>query len=115
MNQNNQGHLLRCQESPGMAFDTTRLHKTRFQKVNSFKIFKILTKSWRMVDNCGRIQNLGWIQLQSTLKITRVRIENASLGYDLTYEIWISEGPGPLTGGPSDFPIMSPGGECFAP
>ena len=29
-------------------------------------------------------------------------------------EIWISEGSG-ILGGPSDFPIMSPGGECFAP
>ena len=45
----------------------------------------------------------------------RVRIENASFGYDLTFEISISEGSVPATGGPSDSQIMSPGGECFAP
>ena len=44
-----------------------------------------------------------------------VRIENASVGYDLASEILISESPGTLPGGPSDCPIMSPGGECFAP
>ena len=62
-----------------------------------------------------RIQNLGWTQLESTLKIMRVRIENASFGYNLIFEIWIFEGSGPATGGPSDSQIMLPGGECFAP
>ena len=33
----------------------------------------------------------------------------------LTFGIWISDGPGLLTGRPSDFQIMSSGGECFAP
>ena len=42
----------------------------------------------------GRIQNMGWIQLESTSEIMLVGIENASFGYDLTKENLISEGPG---------------------
>ena len=38
-----------------------------------------------------------------------------SASHHLTSEIWISEGPGPATGGPSDIQMISPGGECFAP
>ena len=36
--------LLRHQESPRMIFDTTRLHKALFQKVNFLKNLKILRK-----------------------------------------------------------------------
>ena len=53
--------------------------------------------------------------MESTSKIFRIRIENYAFGCNLIYEIWISDGPSPATGGPSDSQIMSPGGECFAP
>ena len=66
-------------------------HKTSFQEVDFLKISKILTKSWRMATISARIQNLGWTQLESTLKIMRVAVENSSFGYNLTFEIWISE------------------------
>ena len=46
----------------------------------------------------GQIQSLGWTQLESTSKIIRVGIENASFGYDLISEMWTSDGPGPDTG-----------------
>ena len=68
-----------------------------------------------MLSICGMIQNLGWTQLESTLKIIRNSIENASFGYNLISEIWISEGPGPFIAGFSDSPTLCPGGECFAP
>ena len=48
MNQDTCGDFLRYQESPGMAVDTTRLHKTWFQGVTFHRNPKILTKSWRM-------------------------------------------------------------------
>ena len=44
-----------------------------------------------------------------------VDVENSSFGYDFIFEKMISEGPGIVTGGPSDFQIKSPGGEYFAP
>ena len=56
---------------------------------------------------CGVIENLRWTQIESTSKIIMVRSENASFGYNLIFEIWISEGSGPATGGPSDFQILS--------
>ena len=115
MNQDTYGDFLEYQESSGMTFDTTRLHKTWFQEVNFHKNLKILTEMVTVAHMCTRIQNLGWTQLESTLKMIIIGIENASFGYDLTFEIWISESPGLLTGGPSDFQSMSPGGECFAP
>ena len=40
-NQDTYGDFLGYQESIGMTFDTTRLHKTTFQEVDSFKISKI--------------------------------------------------------------------------
>ena len=67
-----------------------------------------------MASTCGGFQNPRWTKLESTLKIIRTGIENASIGYNLTSEIWVSEGPRLATGGHSDFQIMSPGGECFA-
>ena len=115
MNQDTHGDVLRYQESPGMTVDTTRLHKTWFQEVNFLRNLKILTKSWPMFHTCAWIQNLGWTQLESTLKIILIGIENSSFGCNLTFEIWISDGPPPATGGPSDFWIMSHGGKWFAP
>ena len=93
-NQDTYGDFLGYQESLGMTFDTTRLHKTTFQEVDFLKISKILTKSWRIVGICGLIQNLGRTQLESTLKIMRVAVENSSFEYNLISEIWISEGLG---------------------
>ena len=60
MNQDTYGDFLRYQESPGMVFDTTRLHKIWYQEVDSHKNLKILTKSWTQAYTSGRIQNLGW-------------------------------------------------------
>ena len=96
INQDTYGDFLGYQESLGMAFDTTRLHKTSFQEIDFLKISKILTKSWLMAGICGLIQNLGRTQLESTLKIMRVAVENSSFGYHLISQIWISEGLGPL-------------------
>ena len=66
MNQDMSGELLTHQESPNMTFDTTRLHKTCCQEVNSLKIFKILSEMGLCFCICGRIQNLRWTQLEST-------------------------------------------------
>ena len=96
-----------------MTFDTTRRHKTECQEVDSHRNLNILTKSWRISPISAQNQNLGWTQLESTSKIIMVEFENASFAYDLTFEIWSSEGSGPLTGGPSDSQIMSLGGKCF--
>ena len=84
MNQDTYGDFLGYQESLGMTFDTTRLHKTTFQEVDVLKISKILLELWRIGSICGRIQNLGWTQLESTLRIMRVAVDNSSFGYDLT-------------------------------
>ena len=53
--------------------------------------------------------------MESTSKIMLIGIENASCGYTLISEIWKSEGPPPDVGGPFDFQMLSPVGECFAP
>ena len=53
--------------------------------------------------------------MESTSNIFMVKIENVSFGCSSIFEIWISDGSGPVTGGPSDSQIMPPGGECFAP
>ena len=45
----------------------------------------------------------------------RVAVENFAFEYNLIYEIWISEGTGPLAWGCLDFWNLSTGGECFAP
>ena len=79
-----------------MTFDSTRRHKTEFQEVDVHKNLKILTKSWRMSPISARIQNLGWAQLESTSKNILIDVENSSFGYNLTSEIWISEGLGIL-------------------
>ena len=92
MNQDTYGDFLGYKESHEMTSDTTRLHKTSFQEVDSLKISKILSKSWRMAGICGMIQNLGWTQLEYTLKIIRVAVENSSFGCNLIFEIWSSEG-----------------------
>ena len=94
INQDTYGDLLGYQETLGMAFDTTRLHKTSFQEIDFLKISNILTKSRRIAGICGLIQNLGQTPLESTLKIMRVAVENSSFGYDLISQIWISEGLG---------------------
>ena len=86
-----------------MTFDTTRRHKTSFQEVDVLKISKSLSKSWRIACICGLIQNLGRTQLESTSRIMVVAVENSSFEYDLIFEIWSSESPGPTTGGPPDF------------
>ena len=92
MNQDTYGDFLRYQESPGMAFDTTRRHKTKFQEVDFLKIIKILSEMLPRAHMYTQNWNLGWTRLESTSKIMRVRIENASFGYILMFEIWISEG-----------------------
>ena len=94
MNQGTYGDFLTYQESLGMTFITTRLHKTAFQEVDSLKISKSLTKWWRWRTFSARIQNLRCTQLESTLKIILIDVENSSFGYNLTYEIWMSEGRG---------------------
>ena len=96
MNEDTSGDFLGYQESLEMTFDTTRLHKTSVQEVEFLKISKILTKSWRIAGICGLIQNLERTQLESTLKIMRVAVENSSFGCGLSFEIWISEGLGPV-------------------
>ena len=78
INQNMYRDLLRHQELPGMTCDTRDFIKLNFKKSCSRKILEILTKSWRMFTICGVIQNLGWTQIDSTLKIIMVRIQNAS-------------------------------------
>ena len=115
MNQDTYGDFLRHQESPGMISDTTRLHMTWFQEVGFHKNFKILTKSSRGSVVSAPIQNLVWTQLESTSKIITMNVENSWFGYDLNSEIWISDDPGPVTGGPPDFWHLPPGGESFAP
>ena len=67
-----------------------------------------------MVTMCGRIQNLGWVQLESTSRIMTPWISNASSGYGLTYEIWIDGGLSPVAWGPSGFWNLPLGEECFA-
>ena len=49
------------------------------------------------------------------VKIIVVDVENSSFGCDFIFEKWISEVSGIATEGPSDFQIMFPGGDCFAP
>ena len=115
MNEDTYGDFLGYQESLGMTFDTTRIHKTWFQQVTFVKNSKILTKLWRCLTSSARIQNLGWTHLESTLNIMRVNVENSSFGYNLSFEIWISDGFSSVAWGPSDFWILCPGGECFAP
>ena len=63
-----------------MTFDPARRHKIESQEVNSHKNLKMLTKSWRCATFSARIQNMGWTQLESTLKIIRVNVENYSFG-----------------------------------
>ena len=75
-----------------MTFITTRLRKTIFQEVDYLKISKILAKWWRWRTFSARIQNLGWAQLESTLKRILIDVENSSFGYNLIFEMWISEG-----------------------
>ena len=58
---------------------------------DSHKIARIFTI-------CGRILNLGWIQLEYILKITKPKIENHSFGYDSIFEIWMCEGLVPWRG-----------------
>ena len=87
MNQDTYGDFLGYQESPGMTFDTTRSHKTIFQKVKILKSLKILTEMWAEDNISARIQNLGWTQLEYTSKIIIVRIENSSFEYNLIFEI----------------------------
>ena len=55
-----------------------------------------------------RIQNLGCTQVESMLNIMMVRVDNVSFRCNLTFEICISEGSGPATGGLLDFQSMSP-------
>ena len=69
MKQDTNGDFLRYQEWLGMIFDTMRLHKIWFQEVDFNENLKILTESWRCLTFSALIQNLGWIQLESTLKI----------------------------------------------
>ena len=63
---------------------------------SKYNNFKILSKSWRCLDLHARIQNLGWTHLESTSKIMRVNVDICSFGYDLIFEIWISEGLWPV-------------------
>ena len=56
MNQDTHGDCLKYQESPGMTFDTKRLHKTWFEEDDSHKNLKILTESWRIAPISGQIQ-----------------------------------------------------------
>ena len=137
MNQGMYGDFQRYQESPGMNFETTRLHKTWFQKGDFLKNLKILSELWPWRSPCALIQDLGWIQLESTLKIIVMNVENSSFGYHLTLNLdlrgflpcclrtfWFSnsvpwrrvlrtilssDGLGPLAWGPSDFTILTPG------
>ena len=87
MNQDTYGDFLGYQKSIGMTFDITRLDKISFQEIDFLNISKILTKLWLCLTFSARIQNLGWTQLESTLKIIRVNIENSSFGNKLTFEI----------------------------
>ena len=96
MNQDTYGDFLVYQESLGMTLDTTRLHKTAFQEVEILKISKISSEMLTRAHMCTRNWNLKWTELESTLKIMRVDVENASFGCNLIYQIWISEGLGPL-------------------
>ena len=93
MNQDTYGNLLWCQESPGMTFDTTRLHKTAFQEVNFLTISKNLLELWLCSTLCVLIQDLGWTQLESTSKIIIVNVENSSFGYDLIIGNLLLEDP----------------------
>ena len=77
-NQDTYGDFLGYQESPGITFNTTRLHNTSFQEVDVLKISKILSKSWRIACICGLIHYLGRTQLESTLNIIRVAVDNSS-------------------------------------
>ena len=71
----------------GVIRDAFLHHKpseTWFQEVTVLKILKMLSKSWRIFSICGRIQDLGWTQLETTSKTMRVDVENSSFGYDST-------------------------------
>ena len=70
---------------------------------------------WRTACIYARIQNLGLMQLEATSQTMRLRIENASSGYDLMILNLIAECPGPLARGSSDVCNLCPGGECLTP
>ena len=94
MNHNTYGDFLGYQECPGMTFDFARRHKILFEEVAILKIFNMLSKS-RRSNTCGVIQNLRWIQVESTLRIMRTGIENYSFGYDLTIGDFVKRGLSP--------------------
>ena len=55
-------------------------------------MFEKYVEMLRMSTFSARIQNLGWIILESTLRYMRVDVEKSSFGYNLISEIWISYG-----------------------
>ena len=59
-NQDMHGDLQKRQTTWDIILDTTRHHKTWFQAVKKSMISKMLSKSWRILGICPRIQNLGW-------------------------------------------------------
>ena len=115
MKQDTYGKFLRYQESPGMTFDSTRRHKTWFQEVwfsqkcqDFEKIVADLTH--QRSDSGPEVDTVG-ICVENDYSRNR---ECFIWIRRFEFVIWISESPGLLTGGPSDFQIMSPGGKCFA-
>ena len=70
---------------------------------------------WQCLTLSARIRNLGWTQLESTLKIIIVGVENSTFGYNLTIGDLVKRGSLPQM---REDPLISetrPRGECFAP
>ena len=96
-----------------MTFNTTRINKTGSQDVEILKMFQDCVK------NVNQIPHQWW-DSQPEVDTDGIYVENhynlnkKAFECNLMFVIWISEGSGLVTGGPSDFQIMSPGGENFA-
>ena len=76
---------------------------------------KILSKLWQWLSPCALIQDLVWTQLESTLRIMTMSVENSSFGYGLTIGDLVKGVFTIVARRPSDYQTMSPGGEYFAP
>ena len=75
-----------------MACDLMKLHKTLLQEVEILNMSDILSEMWLWRRPCAVIQNLGWTQLESTVKIIVINVENSAFGYNLTFEMLVKRG-----------------------
>ena len=118
MDQITWGDLQRHKESPGMMFDTTRLHKTRCQEVG---FLTILSSSGKFPGVSSHSRPLDGHRLFLTCqcmfprnRFIRIILLSNAKNYNIwpeCHEFW---GIMHLVSAQSGAP-MSPGGECFAP